>query len=111
MRRTSVHPAGGVMLAVWGRTPIAAIITSSNAVPAGLPTVSVPVDVAAEVALRKLIPPKIAAEVAARNSGLADMLPLVAPRNDGCAVAGAAATESASPTSIPRFRHILVFIV
>src|SRR5688572_4893928 len=35
MRLTSVHPAGGVRVAVAGVTPIEAIITSSAAAPAG----------------------------------------------------------------------------
>src|SRR5262245_21988290 len=36
MRRTSVQPAGGLMLAPEGRTAIEAIMTSFDAVPAGL---------------------------------------------------------------------------
>jgi hypothetical protein len=51
--RRSVQPAGGVTVAVFGRTPTAAIITSSCTVPAGLVMVSVVVADPAEAAARK----------------------------------------------------------
>src|SRR5687767_12213602 len=99
MRLTKIHPAGAVTVALEGRTPIEAIITSPSIVPPGLPMTSVPLVVAAEEAARKFtLPPKVA-ELAERNVGVADW---------ACAVIGAsqAAASSTTLTAIPRpIRH------
>ena len=66
VRRTNVHPAGGVIVAVDGLTPTDAIITSPEAVPAGREMVSVVLVVAADVAARNAGVESVA-DVADRN--------------------------------------------
>jgi hypothetical protein len=55
IRRTSVQPAGALIVAVFGRTAIEAIITSLAAVPAGFVIVSEPEAAAADEAERNVI--------------------------------------------------------
>jgi hypothetical protein len=71
MRLTKIHPAGAVTVALEGRTPIEAIITSPSIVPTGLAMASVPLVVVAAEAARKFTLPPNVAELAERNVGVA----------------------------------------
>ncbi len=53
MRRTSVHPDGAVIVAVFGRTEMEATMTSPCTVPVGLFIVSEPDAAALDAAARK----------------------------------------------------------
>ena len=83
-----------MIVAVYGRTEIAAIITSFAAVPEGSDTASDWVFVAAEDALLNAMP-GAEAELAARNSGLNPFAALEAALNAG----GAANTIDTAPNS------------
>jgi len=92
---------GAVIVAVYGRTEIEAIITSFAAVPEGRLTASDCVFVAADDAARNVIPGAEADE-AARNSGLSPFAALDALLNAGAAanttpLAAISAAASAAP--------------
>src|SRR5687767_16042031 len=88
MRLTKIQPAGALMVALDGRTPIEAIITSPSVVPAGVTMTSVPLVVAAEEVARKFTLPLRVADAAERNVGFAD-----------CAWAASGATQTAASSA------------
>src|SRR5688572_24127060 len=99
MRLTKIQPAGALMVALDGRTPIEAIITSPSVVPAGVTMTSVPLVVAADEAARKFTLPPNVPEAAERNVGFDAW---------ACTVTGASQTpaSSARVTATPRtVRH------